>query len=75
MVVLMTPASVTRPWVLLEVGAAWEKELRIVPVLLHVDVDLIPVMIRSKKAINLNDFDDYLAELRRRMDDDDPEEG
>ena len=69
LIVLLTPDSADRPWVLLEVGAFWgrRKNARIVAVLCHVDVEAIPDMIRSKKAISVNDFDDYLKDLSRRM--------
>jgi hypothetical protein len=69
MLVLLTPASVNRAWVVLEVGAAWVTRLRyrIVAVLCHVPVDMIPDMLASKKAISLNEFDDYLEELTERM--------
>ena len=68
-VVLLTPDSVDRPWVLLEVGAAWgwSEKMRITPILCHVDVDPIPELIRSKKAIFLNEFDDYLKSLVQRL--------
>jgi hypothetical protein len=68
-VVLLTPDSVSRPWVLLEVGAAWgwRKKSPIVAILCHVNVDSIPDIIKSKKAIPLNDFDKYLAELSHRI--------
>jgi len=67
--VLLTPSSVNRQWVTLEVGAAWgwSRNIRIVPIMCHVDVDPIPGMIKAKKAIHLNDFDQYLAELKRRL--------
>lgn len=69
LVVLLTPKSVDRPWVLLEVGAAWgwRKEYRIVPVLCHVTVDAIPDIIKGKKAFQLNEFDHYLKELHKRV--------
>jgi hypothetical protein len=69
LVVLLTPESIDRPWVLLEVGAAWgrRKEYRIVPVLCHVSFDAIPDIIEGKKAFHINDFDKYLAELARRV--------
>jgi hypothetical protein len=68
-VVLLTPNSVNRPWVLLEVGAAWcySKAVRITPVLCHVDVDPIPGMLKSKKAVHINDLPTFLAELKRRV--------
>src|SRR5438128_7301388 len=54
LVVLLTPDSVDRPWVLLEVGAAWglRRDYRIVPVLYQVTVDAIPAIIKGKKACN-----------------------
>jgi hypothetical protein len=55
--------------VLLEAGAFWgrRENARIVAVLCHVDVDRIPDMIMSKKAISINDFDDYVKELSARV--------
>jgi hypothetical protein len=69
MLVLITPKSVDRPWVLLEVGAAWgwSKAFRITAVLYHVEVDAIPETLKSKKATSLNDLDAYLAEVSRRV--------
>lgn len=68
-VVLLTPDSANRPWVLLEVGAAWawSQKMRITPILCHVDVDPIPGMIKSKKAININAFNDLLQEIKNRV--------
>ncbi len=68
-VVLLTPESVNRPWVLLEVGAAWgwRKKFPIAAILCHVTVDAIPDIIKSKKALTLNDFDKYLKELSERI--------
>ena len=68
-VVFLTPDSITRQWVTLEVGAAggWSRRMRIVLIRYHVSVDPIPDMIKNKKAIALNDFDDYLGELTKRV--------
>ena len=68
LIVLLSPDSVDRPWVLLEVGAAWgrRRNYRIVPILCHVPFDSIPDMIDGKKAFHINDFDKYLTELKRR---------
>lgn len=51
------------------VGAAWgrRQDYRITAVLCHANVDVIPDMLRSKKAISLNDFDTFLRELKQRM--------
>jgi hypothetical protein len=69
LIVLLTPESVGREWVLLEVGAAWgwRKHSRIVAVLDHVDIDPIPEIIKSKKAIRINDLDNYLNEVCTRV--------
>lgn len=69
LVVLLTPTSVSRVWVILEVGAAWgwSKKIRIVPMLCHVDTDPLPGILKAKKAIPLNDVDQYLGELKRRV--------
>jgi hypothetical protein len=68
-IVLLTPESINRPWVLLEVGAAWgwRKKFPITAILCHVTVDAIPDLIKSKKALTLNDFEKYLKELAHRM--------
>lgn len=69
LLVLLTPTSVGRQWVTLEVGAAWgwSRRSRIVVILNHVSVDTVPDIIKSKKAISLNDFDSYLKELAERV--------
>ena len=69
MVVLLTPQSVNRVWVTLELGAAWgwSKLIRIILVMYHVPVDPIPDMFKNKKAISLNDFDQYVTELENRV--------
>jgi hypothetical protein len=68
-VVLLTPHSVDRPWVLLEVGAAWgwRRSVRITPIMCHVDVDSIPEIIKSKKAININECDAFFSAIRDRV--------
>ena len=56
--VLLTPVSVTRPWVLLQTGSALSQgQVRIVPVFYHVGMGRIPAMIHQVKGFALNDFD------------------
>jgi len=52
-VVVLTPESIARQWVILEVGAAWgwSRRVRIIILMCHVSVDPIPDMIKNKKAI------------------------
>jgi len=68
-VVLLTPNSVDRPWVLLEVGAAWgwSKSIRITAVMCHVDVDPIPGLIKAKKAIDINDCNELFTQIKARV--------
>jgi len=68
LVVLLTPNSVNREWVRMEVGAAWGKRrhFRIVAVMCHVDTVPIPAMIKDRKAMDLNQFDEYLLQLKER---------
>jgi hypothetical protein len=69
LLVLITPVSVKRPWVLLEVGAAWGrgKQMRITAVRYHVQVDEIPGILKGKKSIDINELDGYFAELKERV--------
>ena len=67
MVLLLTPVSVKRPWVLMEAGAAWQRGIRIVAVLQHIQIEPIPSMLKSKKVYDLNEFELYLDELQSRV--------
>jgi hypothetical protein len=53
----------------MEIGAAWQRgdKMRIVGIRQHVTIEPIPVMLQSKKIVELNDFDQYLEELVRRV--------
>lgn len=48
--VLLTPRSVNRPWVLLETGAAWALGKPLIPALVHVATDQLPDPIRRYQA-------------------------
>jgi predicted nucleotide-binding protein len=69
LLVLLTPVSIKRDWVLLEIGAAWgsSKRRRIMPVMCHVDVEQIPDLLKSRKAIHINGLDDYFREVEQRI--------
>ncbi len=70
-IVILTPDSVNRQWVTLEIGAAWGRsnKTRIIILMCHVAVDPIPDLIKSKKALHLNEIDQYLADLSERVKD------
>jgi len=67
--VLWTPTSANRPWVLLELGLALGQKppLRIVAVRYGLENDTIPAMLKSKKGFHLNDLDQYLSEVVARV--------
>jgi hypothetical protein len=69
LVVILTPESLNRTWVTLEIGAAWGRKRRIIVILNHVNIDVIPAIIKSKKAFQLNDLDRYLNEVAIRAQD------
>jgi len=68
MVVLLTPQSVGRQWITLEVGAAWcaSKRIRIIVVMYNIPADPFPIF-PNKKTIPLNDLDQYINELAIRV--------
>jgi hypothetical protein len=53
----------------MEVGAAWLRGegMRIVGLRQHIGFEPIPAMLRAKKVVELNNFDQYLEELGRRL--------
>jgi hypothetical protein len=64
--VLVTPRSIGSVWVGFEVGVLSEQRKRITPILCYAapgDFKLLSEV----KAIELNDFDDFLAQLQQRM--------
>jgi hypothetical protein len=48
--VLLTPRSINRPWVLLETGAAWALGKPLIPAIVHVATDQLPDPIRRYQA-------------------------
>jgi hypothetical protein len=65
-VVLLGEVSKDRPWVLIEVGAAWGLRKPIMVVLDKIGLSEMPDIIRHHKAIDLNYFDQYLDQLSSR---------
>ena len=64
--VLLSRYSINRPWVLIEIGAAWLAGKRIVAIMDKVSPKELPEVIVSCKAIDLNSFDEYLEQLVNR---------
>ncbi len=76
LLVLLTPAALERPYVWIEIGVAWSQGKRIVGILYGLTTsDLAghagaPAFMKGILLRDINDFDEYLEELRRRLDDD-----
>ena len=73
LLVLLTPTSVKRPFVWVELGVAWQREIRIIGVLHAITVDEIlkspefPIILKERDLVELNDIDQYFAELQNRL--------
>ena len=61
--VILTPPSIARQWVLIELGAAWGRHKRLTAVTDKLADAELPDIIRQNKAYDLNDFDRFVAEL------------
>ena len=73
LVVLLTPWALDRPYVWAELGAAWGRQIPVV-VLLHglTAAELqsrpnVPIFLKKRDLIPLNDLETYLAQLRKRV--------
>lgn len=58
LVVLLSEYSVDRPWVLIEIGAAWVLEKRIVAVMDKLSPDQMPDVIAPFRGVDLNEIQD-----------------
>jgi hypothetical protein len=65
-VILLSPHSIARQWVLVELGGAWTLDKRIMAITYNLSADKIPDIIDHNKSYELNDFDRYVDELIRR---------
>jgi len=72
LVVLLTPWALDRSYIWAEIGAAWGRRIPIVAVLHGVTPQElqarpgVPVLIKKRNLIDLNDIDGYLKQLRGR---------
>jgi hypothetical protein len=72
LVVLLTPWSVDRHWLWVEIGAARANGCRTVPVLYHLSLDEIEkaggaTFLRAKNVVAMNEMETYLSQLKRRV--------
>jgi hypothetical protein len=72
LVVLITPWALDRPYVWAELGAAWTRRLPIIILLQGMTPGEfqsrpgVPVFLKKRNLVELNDIESYFAELRRR---------
>lgn len=73
LVVLITPWALKRPYVWLEIGAAWYKGVSIIVLLLGVsasefqEIATVPVTLKERNLLPLNNVDRYITELTERV--------
>jgi hypothetical protein len=73
LLVYFTPWSLRRPYVWTEIGAAWGKRLPITGVLHGITPEElsaksgIPLMIKQRNLIDINDFSKYLSQLPKKI--------
>jgi hypothetical protein len=72
LVVLLTPWSVDRHWLWVEIGAARANDCRIVPVLYHLSLDDLErgggaTFLKAKNVVAMNEMETYLSQLKRRV--------
>jgi hypothetical protein len=73
LVVLLTPWALERPYVWAEIGAAWGRRIPIIALLLGITpTELqaranIPVLLKKRDLLQLNEIDTYLQQLRARI--------
>ena len=72
LVILLTPWSLKRPYVWAEVGASWARKIPIIVLLLGLSAAEfqakpgVPVFLKKRNLIQLNEIDTYLKELKQR---------
>lgn len=73
LVVLLTPWSLDRPYIWAEIGAAWGRRIPIVALLLGLtgaELQIrpgVPVLLKKRDLLQLNDIDVYLGQLAGRL--------
>jgi TIR domain len=65
--VLLSRYSKDRSWVLIEMGAAWGLHKPIVVIIDKIAPEEMPDIKSHDKAIDLNDFDQYITQLLKRV--------
>ena len=73
LIVLITPWALDRRYVILEIGAAWGQGIPIIVLLLGISTSEfnekanLPMVLKQKNLLPLNQVDRYLGELAKRV--------
>ncbi len=73
LLVLLTPWALGRPYVWAELGVAWGRKIPIIVVLHGLSVQElqaktdVPVFLRKRDMIDINELDDYFLQLKARV--------
>jgi hypothetical protein len=73
LVVLLSPWALERPYVWAELGAAWGRRIPVIALLIGLTpIELqsrpgIPVFLKKRNLLELNNIDSYLRQLKSRM--------
>jgi hypothetical protein len=65
LVLLLSQKSLTSPWVFVELGAAWARGKRIVPITVNFNPKEAPAFLSGLQCIDLKDIGVYYEEIRR----------
>lgn len=66
LLMILSPASLSSAWVLIEVGGARALKKRLVPILLHVGANELPMPLARGLARDINDIEQYFDEVVTR---------
>ena len=64
--VLLSKNSINRPWVLIEISAAWGHGKRIIAIIDKVTPEEMPEIMLPYKAVDLNNLEEYIDQLLDR---------
>ena len=69
LLLLLTPWSLNRPYVWAEFGAAWKRRIPIIGVMYGIKPEdpNIPVLMKRRDMIDINELDRYFDQLKRRI--------
>jgi len=65
-IVLLTDHAIASARMMSDLGAAYSLHKKVLPIMVGVDVDALPPLLRNLPYIKYGEVEDYLADLRKR---------